>query len=59
MKFSKNGNFSFFELPEKWARVELAFVLHFLHFISSILIFDIRSTTFSVHFSQCDRAKPC
>ena len=36
-----------------------ALTLAFLPFITSISICNIRSTTFSVHFSQCDNAKSC
>ena len=38
--------------------MDLVVTLSFSHFISSILIFNIRSTMFSVHVSQCDNVKP-
>ena len=39
--------------------IGLAVALAFSCFISSILIFKIRSSTFSVHFSACPPPKPC
>ena len=41
-----------------WDIINLVVVLRFIHFSTLILIFNIRSTRFSVHFSQGDRAKP-
>ena len=49
----------FSKFLEIWNLIDLTLEFTFLEIITSILIFNIRSTRFSVGFLQGHRAKPC
>ena len=52
-------NIIFRNFPEIWDLIKLALALHFLYFITSILIFNKRSTRFSLGFLADHRVKHC
>ena len=53
------NNLIFSEFLESWNTINLTLTLALLYFITYVLIFEIRSTRFSLGFIGGNEAKPC